>query len=181
MSVRTLADGRLEIKPGGNLVAKLFGLPFLAAGAWFLWQILTGIGDYVRADAIAQLPGQFFGFLFILVFAALFGVPGLLLTFGSKRVVIDAPRRELIEIFNWVVYRRATTHPLAKFKSIEVRQDPRSRSNLYHVELVADARDDVLVGIFNKPDPAIELARTLSGALSLPLRDRTDEPVESDE
>jgi hypothetical protein len=177
----TEPDGRLTIRQRSDLIAVLFGLPFLAIGAWLLWQIPSGVIAYVRADAVSQLPGQIFGFFFLLIFATLFGVPGLLLVFGSKRVAIDPVRREVKEFVNWVVYRKSTLHALADFENVDVRHERRrgARVFLYNVYLAAaNGRDHLLLGIEDRCEPALELARTAARCASLPVRDRTDEVAE---
>src|SRR5262245_18998043 len=91
-----LAPGRVIIRQPSPKAARLFGLPFLAAGGYFLYQFVGGLihpGELTIAGWIL-LPLMAGGFL----------VPGWVLATFRKQTTIDTAARGAIEDYNFLLY-----------------------------------------------------------------------------
>src|SRR5262249_55725812 len=102
------SDG-LEISQTGSLLAKLFGLPFLAAGLYLLWHFVTGLVGFFVPD-LGQLTIA--GVIILPIFALLAGTPGWLLVVTRKRTVIEAATRRVVEVFDHLVYKHRKERPV---------------------------------------------------------------------
>lgn len=102
----------LRIDAVWPVAARLFGLPFLALGVWFLVQLGQGIWDALVGGPNAA-PVTAAGFVVGVVVMAMFLVPGVLLTLARKWVEVDGTLRELRETTHVVVTARIRRRPLA--------------------------------------------------------------------
>jgi hypothetical protein len=153
------------IVPGSIGPARLFGLPFAAIGAYFLYQLAGGAaGGELTAAGWIVLP----------VMAAVFLAPGWIILFGHKRTRIQVSLREATEEFDFLVYTRrqrtripAGAHVLLRYEKIGERYPA-------HVHLVISARKMILLAIMPDGDAegAIAFARKVAARLGLDVHDR---------
>jgi hypothetical protein len=145
--------------------ARLFGLPFAAAGGWFLYHLAAGAigGDLTIA-----------GWLILPVFAAVFLVPGWIILFGHKRTRIQVTLREAVEEFHFLVYTRrqvsripADAHVMLRYEKAGPRYDT-------HIYLVPREDKKILLAIVPSADAdgAMAFARKVAARLGLDVQDR---------
>ena len=166
-------EGRLFIHARFGWARLLMGLPFLLLGAWFYYRYLVlAIAAYVRAGDWAGLFGNPLGWLVILVMGGAFFVPGWLLVFFRRALVIDREAGVAIELKDFRVYRRATRHALEPFHLVLLlhEQIKGSTSSTWQECVYLVRRDESLlpVGAFEKEPDANALADALSALLGLP-------------
>src|SRR5262245_26324038 len=108
----------LEISQTGSPLAKLFGLPFLGAGLYLLWQFVTGlVGFFV--PSLGQLTIA--GVIMLPAFALLCGTPGWLLVVSRKRTLIEATTRRVVEVFDHLVYKHRKERPVPAGARVRLR------------------------------------------------------------
>ncbi len=162
-------SGVVTVAQSGIGPARLLGLPFAAAGGWFLYQFAGGLLH----------PGELTiaGWIMLPVMAAVFLVPGWIILFGRKRTRIDVTRREATEEFDFLIFARRKTTRIPLDAHVMLRYESgSSRSNLFytHVYLVPDDAARILVGLFPASNKAagMELAQKLAALLAIPVQDR---------
>jgi hypothetical protein len=156
-----------EIRQGGLGFARIFGIPFASAGAYFLYQFLGGVFH----------PGELTiaGWIMLPVFAALFLVPGWILLFGRKVARLDGPRREVTEEFNFLVYSRRVTTRVPLDAHVLLRYEKAGNTTYpAHVYIVPDANKEILIGIFPPKDTtgAFEFAQRAATLFAIDVQDR---------
>jgi hypothetical protein len=184
VTTRVLQDGgRVRIPLNTGIAARLFGIPFLAAGAYLLYQLAGGVVDLLTGRA--AVSEMLVGTLILIVFTAAFLMPGWLLMFSRARVEIDRSARSVTCTRDFRVYQRDDLRPLADFRQIEVDRlsvssNRQSRSS-YQVELAAANRNNVVVGLFDDGDEALAFGRELAAVIELPVSDRRHIERDGDE
>jgi hypothetical protein len=170
----------VTISQGGVTAARLFGLPFLAVGAWFLYQFLDGVLH----------PGELTiaGWLMLPAMTAAFLVPGWILMFGRKRTRLEATRREATEEFDYLVFTRRTTTRIPRDAHVMLRYEkgatrtakgPLADTTVTgfdtHVYLVPESNDRklILLALFGSADRtgSMEFAQKVSRFLGIDVQD----------
>ncbi|MEQ1438698.1 hypothetical protein AAG565_04980 [Fontimonas sp. SYSU GA230001] len=174
-------DGRLLIRFRGGLALRLFGLPWLIAGGWFLMQLLLGIVDSVRHhEMLLTLPG----IALLIAMALVFGVPGWLMLLTRKWTSIDVRKREVLDVKDFVIWRRTRRlHALQLERVVASREtaaESRRTSPVFPVELHEAGGVAVLAAEFERAADAVTLGTRIASLLALPFVDETGKPESSD-
>lgn len=175
--------GRVSVTAGLAPKARLFGLPFLAIGCWFAWQILNAAWQVARAEGALGLLKSVPGLLLFAAVGSMFAVPGLLIVFFRKRVTIDTAAGTVEEVKDFLVTRRAHRWPATDFCGVTAKYEKTDHSSTseedawtsesWVVTLDRPEGEGVLVDSFEAPRAAVEAARTLGRILGVPVEDRT--------
>jgi hypothetical protein len=179
--------GTLTIPLEHGLVGRLFGVPFLAAGLWFAYQLVASAIGVIRlgpSEAVAYLPGL----VLLLVMGAAFLVPGWLLALTRSRVQLNPLTGTVVEERDLRVRVLRKNYRLSDFDRISVgllkvsSKSDRAGAG-YEVELRGDGGRSVLLGLFDDDEQALAHAEALASRLQLRVEDRcrADESGESDE
>ena len=170
-------DRGLTIHQKGSLIARLFGVPFLAAAGIVGWHFVTGLlGFLVPSQGELTLAGLVMLPVFILAFA----VPGWILVFGRKQTVLDAARRTVVEVRDFLIhgFREETAIPRdgAVRAHIEASQGSGRTIVLLLVQIVSKKEGPIQIGVFDPKElvSARELAMAAAGVLGLSLVDDLD-------
>lgn len=165
------ADGQqATIRQGGVMIARLLGLPFLAASGYLWYQFAGGlIHDELTWAGWTLLP--------LLAIAAL--VPGWILVVGRRRTRLDNARREIIQEFDFLVYQRRMVAPLTHDSHVRLRYE-RGGSNdhgtLYdiHADVVTPGQSDAMIGLFSdrQRSEALTFGAKAAAFLAIPLKDQ---------
>jgi len=185
MSVRwNQSDGGIVIHQKGSLVARAFGVPFLAAGLVMLWHFVTGLLGFVDPTQ-GQLTAA--GFVLLPIFILAFGAPGWILVLGRKRTEVDRAARSVLEVRDFLIYRLRETSPVPEGSVVRARLEetpgPKRATVLLLVEVAPKTEPPIQIAVFNvdETEPARELAMAVAGSLGLPLVDDLDKgPTEAD-
>jgi hypothetical protein len=182
----TESPGRLRID-GRIGVARLFGLPFLLVGLWFLMQFLGGAWDLLNGrvpfgDSIAGLLG-------LLFMVAVFGLPGFLIFLLRRYVLLDAGAQSALEVKDFFLTKSAKATPFSDFRDVLVRWEESGGSGdkgaeknvwLATVRLVKADGTDLFLTHDGSVAVALDLARKASTLANLPLRDETPRTEETE-
>lgn len=136
-------SGRVRLSQPGPGAARLFGLPFAAAGAYFLYFLAGGVLH----------PSQMtiFGWILLPLMTAAFLIPGWLLLTFRKRVTLDPTPRE----------------------ALEESDRARSASFLLHVYLSFDDRTILLALFGDDEKPAaLAFAARVAALFAIDVQDR---------
>lgn len=183
----TETPGRLRID-GKIGAARLFGLPFLLIGLWFLMQFLGGARDVLEGqvdfgDSAAGLAG-------ILLAATVFGLPGFLIFFLRRYVALDAGKQVVEEVKDFLVTKSVRTAPFSDFRDVLVRWEESGGSGgqgneksvwLATVRLVRTDGTDLFLSHDTNGSASLDLARKAAAITELPLRDETAGSGEAEE
>jgi hypothetical protein len=165
-------DRRLVIRSGNPIGRYLIGAPFLLTGAWFLWKYLVlGIAEYARAGDWRGLASNPFGWLVVILMGSVFFVPGWLLCFFRRVVLVDLDSAALLERKDFRVFRRDTRHDLKAFNRIVVLEEPvkNSARTLHGVYLYRADESNVIAAVMDREPEATALAEALCGLLGLEI------------
>jgi hypothetical protein len=110
----------VTLNPGAGRY--IFGVPWLLFGVYFLFRyLILGIAEHLKAGDIAGVFTGASGWLFIILFfGCIFIIPGWVLVFLRRKVVIDASRGEVDEKNDFLIFSRGEIHPLADFDQVLV-------------------------------------------------------------
>lgn len=182
----TETPGRLRID-GKIGVARLFGLPFLFIGLWFLVQFFGGAADVLQGqvffgDAVAGLAG-------LLLMAAVFGLPGFLIFVLRRYVALDAGTQTVEEVKDFLLTKRVHSTPISDFSDVLVRWEESGGSGsasreksiwLATVHLVRKSGTSLFLSHDPSVAVALDLARKAAAIANLPLRDETPKTEETE-
>jgi hypothetical protein len=175
--------GRIEITMDGGGAARLFGLPFLAAGAYFAYNLILGMIELVTGRA--ALSEMAVGTVLVIIMTAAFLVPGWLLVFSRGKVAIDRTARTVESIRDLRVYQLRERRSMDEFDAIAVDRSrssgSRGSARVFKVELLSATRKKVLIGVFDEGDDALSFARRLSTATGLPVDDARERELSDEE
>ncbi len=178
MSVRWTRDDRgLVIQQKGNLVARLFGVPFLAAAAILGWHFVAGLVGFV-VPSQGQLTVA--GLVMLPLCVLAFGTPGWILVFGRKRTEIDATRRSVVEVRDFLVHSFREESEVPKDAAVRAHLEGSQGSKrtivLLLVEIVSRKQAPVQLAVFDGKEeaPSRELAMEAAGVLGVPFVDDID-------
>ncbi len=152
--------------------ARLFSLPFLAAGLYFLY--------YAALILKYDLGGQsrwaddWVGLAFCLGFALLIGLPGLVLATFRYFVELDRTLRRIVITRQFGPLKFERPRPLADFKFISITDDRDADSSFttYDVNLCGGkGTTPIQFTSFTKREEANGFANELGTALHLPAKD----------
>ena len=196
MSTRWKKDegGSLVIQETGSPWIKLFGLPFAAGGIYFLYHFIVGAYYSIRSNALLGfIPGS----LLLLFMMALFGAPGMILLFGSRKTRLNAASKQIEMIRNYGFYSKKESHSagdyqsvqaLHELKKVESRKDRTTKSvEFYPVRLIHPSGKHLEIALADRQEDARSLATEAGVILGLPVTDHTADwdsgspPSESEE
>jgi hypothetical protein len=174
---QTDGPSQAVIRQGGVLAARLFGLPFLAAGGYLFYQMLSGLLDGGLAWG---------GWTILPLMGAAFLVPGWILVVARKRVRLDSARREVVEEMDYLVYTyrkmlpvRSESHVMLRYErgstsSTRGALTTHSRTN-YNIHVYVDTAEKLaLIALFDgsQKTEALAFAAKAAAFLSIPMKDR---------
>lgn len=167
--------GRIFVSSGFSGGRAIFGVPCLSLGGWFIFKyFILGIVEYARAGDWAGMFSGVLGWVVILAMGGCFLVPGWLLLFFRRAVMIDRDAGIALEMKDFRVGRRVTRHPLDAFHLALVLHErvKGSKSSRWQESVYLVRRDEtsLLVGVMEKEDDARALAGALAALLSLSQR-----------
>jgi hypothetical protein len=165
---QTDGPGRATIRQGGVAAARLFGLPFLIAGAYFGYQFVAGA---VQGELLLG------GWILLPLMVAAFLVPGWILVVGRRRTILESARREVIQEMDYLVYTRRIVSPVRSESTVMLRYERGSRnSNRVDIHVYVDTatQQPALIGLFGDGQKveALAFAAKAAALLSIPVRDR---------
>jgi len=166
----------------GGGAARLFGLPFLLAGAYFGYNLILGMIELVTGRA--ALSEMAVGTVLVVIMTAAFLVPGWLLVFSRGKVAIDRTTRRVDSIRDLRVHQWRETRSLDEFDAITVdrsRGSGNRPARVFNVELSSATRKNVLIGVFDDGDEALSFARAIGTATALPVDDARDRELTDEE
>jgi hypothetical protein len=168
----------LQIDQSSGPLRYLFGLPLLLGGIYFLYKyLILGIVEYIQAGDWSGLFSGFLGWLVILLLGLALLIPGWIVIFLRRSVLIDTSLGELREMQDFLVYKHSKHHRLDSFEQVMVRTDrtKKSRKPLYSVDLIRPDCSSVMVAALDDVKPARELGNKLRSMLGL-KKQRASEP-----
>ena len=171
-TVMTDGAGAIRIVLGGGGTARLFGVPFLLAGAWLGHHLILGLFQLVTGTSgLEMIPGT----ILLLIMTAAFLLPGWARLVARAVVEIDRARGIVTIVRDLRFYQHRHERKLSEFSTIEVdllSTAPNKRnSRAFQVELTAATRQNQVIGLFDDADEALRHGQHLSGLLGLPLQD----------
>jgi hypothetical protein len=119
-------DTRLIVKQKGGwiwLLRLAIGVPLLVFGTIMLWATVTEPVHRFAEGGWQAVIGWLPSTLFSLVFAAFTAPMGWWLLFFRSLVVIDPANRQLLEVKDWRLGRKARLHDLAEYREVAVECD----------------------------------------------------------
>jgi len=167
---QTEGPAQATIRQGGVIAARLFGLPFLAAGGYFAYHFLGGLLH----------PGEltWAGWTLLPLMMAAFLVPGWILVAGRKRTRLDSARREVVEEMDYLVYTYRKTSPVRSDSHVMLRYEQGSKGDTgtrYDIHVYVETEEKLaLIALFSdkQKTEALALAAKAGAFLSIPVRDR---------
>lgn len=171
-TVMTEGPGEVRIVLGGGGAARLFGVPFMAAGLWFGYYLVLSLWSFVTgASGAEMIPGT----ILLIVMTAAFFLPGWMILAARAVVEIDRTSGTVKVARDLRFYQHRHERRLSEFSALKVdllSTAPNKRNrNAFEVELVAASRKNQVVGLFDDGDAALAHARQLSAAIGLPVLD----------
>jgi len=171
---QTDGPARATIRQGGVGAARLFGVPFLVVGGYFLYQFVAGA---LRGELLLG------GWILLPLMTAAFLVPGWILVVGRRRTVLESARREVVEEMDYLVYTRRKVSRVSSDSHVMLRYEQGSKnSNRVDIHVYVDnaAERPVLIGLFTgaQKNEALAFAAKAAAFLTLPVRDRLVEEGE---
>jgi hypothetical protein len=168
---RTTDTGEIVFRSRAPFVGRAFvgcalGFPAL----FFLYHLVDGLVEYRTAtlhEWLVALPG----FLLVLALSLSFGVPAWCLATLRRRVVVDAAGGRVLQVLDFLVWRKVKTYPISQVVTFQVR-DARERSSrararkpFYAAELVLTTGETMLVGLEDSLHDANRVARAVGRCL----------------
>ncbi len=182
----TETPGRLRIE-GRIGVARLFGLPFLLIGLWFLMQFLGGAMRVLKGEV--PFDDSAAGLLALLFMAAVFGLPGFLIFSLRRYVALDAGTQTVEEVKDFLLTKSAKRTPFSAFREVLVRWEESGGSGsashgrsiwLATVHLVRKNETSLFLSHDPSVAVALDLGRKAAAVTNLPLRDETPRTEEAE-
>ena len=179
-------NGRLLVTGNPGIGRYIFGVPWLLFGVHFLYKyLILGIAEYIKAGDIAGIFTGAFGWLVVLFMGAIFVVPGWLMVFLRRRVIIDTVYGKVEEKNDFLLFSRGKIHHLADFGAIllvATHSSGKVTTSMHEVRLMPRAdREYILVGVMQDNEEARRLGQALADLLRLPCREQGEEPEEEGE
>lgn len=167
---------RIEFRRGFGLL--LGGAIFLAVAGWLATHFVMGIVDSIRyREMLLVFPGT----LLLVAMILAFGIPGWVLIFLRKHTLIDAATGEVVDVKDFLIYRRTRRYLAGTFQHVKLSKETRHERDkegrtertyvLYEVELVGEGNLSVLVAEMDTPEVALELGEQIAGILGVAVRD----------
>jgi uncharacterized protein (DUF58 family) len=115
-------DTRIVVTGSPGIGGKVFGIPWMLFGVYFIYNwVIAGVIEYIQAGDFAGLAsGALVWLLVLAVLAGIFIVPGWLLAFTRRKVVVDKSKGEVEEGNDFRVLRRLRNHSLTEFTGVLV-------------------------------------------------------------
>ena len=177
------SDQRLTVDQGGEILLRFFAIGFLIGGGYFTYYLVLGVYEYVigflrgepgiAQNFITSIPG----ILLTIFMMLMFGIPGVLLFFGRKRVVIDRAGGTITEMTDYGFFKRKQEHPVTAFQTVEVtfadETTNKSKKTLFDVNLRGKRKQSVLVAVVDEDgiSQALELAKQIATLLDYKMRE----------
>lgn len=172
---------RIEVNGSSGFGGKIFGIPWMLFGCYFIYKwVIEGVVEYVKAGDFAGLFSSGWAWLLILAgLAVVFIVPGWMLAFMRRKVIVDVSIGDAEEGNDFRVYRRIKTHSLNEFQRVllveTVTKSEDSRGNtkktrFHDVRLVkGKPKEYILVGTMQEEEKAEELGKAVAKITGLPF------------
>ena len=159
-------------------MARLFGVPFLAVGGYFLYQLIGGL--------LHPAEMTIAGWILLPLMTAAFLVPGWLLVAFRKRAILDATTREVSDELDFLVHTRRTRTPIPTTARVLMRYERGAerktrgslttsvRTGFLLPVYLATGKKEVLLALFGereKPE-ATAFAKKAAAFLGLEVQDR---------
>ena len=166
---QTAGPGQVLIRQGGFGAARLFGLPFLAAGSYFAYHFFGGL---LRGELLIA------GWILLPLMMAAFLVPGWILVVARKRVRLDSARREAVEEMDYLVYTYRKALPVRSESHVMLRFQKGAKSSSgtqFNIHVYVETGEQrALIALFDDSQrtEALAFAAKAAAFLSLPVRDR---------
>ena len=160
---------------------KVFDIPWMLFGFYFIYKwVIEGVAAYVEAGDFAGLFSNGWAWLLILAgLTVIFIVPGWMLAFTRRKVIVDVSKGEVEEGNDFRVYRRVKTHRLREFnrvllvETVTNSKDSRGntkRTRFHDVRLVkGKPKDYILIGTMQEEAKAEELGGAVAKITRLPF------------
>lgn len=177
------SSGKLKIQLNLGVIVRLFGLPFLGAGLFFLYYLVLGLINITEYDGVGE-AALALGVLVVMTLA--FGVPGAFLTLTRKSVVLDKTTDQVISTTDWIVYKRIRTDKISNFRAVEAiesqntTRDSKTGSTRtsynYPINLLPKAGTsyEVLVAIGDSPAEGVEVGKRVAEFIGVDFVDSTN-------
>jgi hypothetical protein len=170
---------QLLISSSPGILVTLFGLPFLAGGVYFAYQLVVAIHAYLTRAPEGEFLQALAAFGIIILMALIFGVPGLLLVFFRYRVLIDSETRAVTQTRHFGLFRWVKHFRLSQFTGVTLayKEYDRDRTDLHnqertydawHVELVGT--EPVVVGLWDDRKTAASVAEEIAAFTNLCIK-----------
>ena len=178
--------GRIMVTGNPGIGRYIFGVPWLLFGLHFYYKsLILGIAEYIKAGDIAGIFTGMFGWLLIVLFGAIFVVPGWLLVFLRRRVVVDVGRGMVDEMNDYLLFRRGKSHRLGDFGSVllaETVNRGKRTTYMHEVRLMPRREGEhVLAAIMQDEEEGQRLGTAIADLLNLKFSTRPDAEEEADE
>jgi len=183
--------GRIVVTGNPGIGRYLFGVPWLLFGLHFYYKsLILGIAEYIKAGDIAGIFTGMFGWLLIVLFGAIFVVPGWLFVFLRRRVVVDVGRGMVDEMNDYLLFRRGKSHRLGEFNSVLLAETVSRGKNssgtvttsMHEVRLMPRREGEhVLAAIMQDEEEGKRLGTAIADLLNLPFSARPDAEEEAEE
>ena len=178
------APGRLRISLRVPIAGRLFGLPFVAVGAYFAWQAAGAVGDALRPGTGITLGAALPGAIVLSALGLLFGLPGFLLVLFRSTNVVDGPAGTFRQEKDFRLFRRASTTALSELVRVRaVREQSTHRdgddpaetysTTLFTVVLDRKKGSPLTAAVVRGASEAGALALRISQVANVPMVDET--------
>jgi hypothetical protein len=160
--------------------SRLFALPFLAAGFYFLWNVALGLQyDIVGLNRFSEdWSGLLVGFGFGLAIA----IPGLVLATFTYFVVVNESHREIVVTMAFGPLKVRSSRELGDYHIISIVDDGDTDATMSNVNLCGEkGTRPITLMSFTKRDEANEFANELGRTLALPARDYVGTEADDDD
>lgn len=165
-------------------IVRVFGIPFLAIGCWFARVLIGSVGDALssRGGVAEMLPGQLIAVTMMLAFL----VPGIALSFGKRRLVIDLPNHVILNTVEFLGIGRTRRVSLNDFNRLRVSQrikrNRQARDSItYDIELMKRSGESFLVGLATSARLALAMGEKVADYLHLGIEDHSKGDPEDDD
>ena len=179
-SFEKLDDKGIVIRQDAPLIARLFGVPFLAVGIWFFWQFLVVLGEALRPSLIIDFGSSIPSLLLLLAMAVAFSIPGVLLVlFRRKNTIIRPEEHSVIEQRDFLLFKVQKGSAVDNHSVVEIRREQskdRSGSTVwfYCVYLDSPSRQKASLAVLKTAEEARQLGDQISKLLGISVHDQIE-------
>lgn len=181
-------SGNWTITPEGVLIARnhlsweryLLGLPMLLTGLWFLGQYLVlGLVEFVVAGDFVGIFKNFIGWIVMVVMGGSFLVPGWILCFLRRGVLLEPQKDRFVVFTDLGVWRSRKEYALSSYSRLVLLSEPSqsSKSGKWsHTLHLADEKDRLIpLDSGTKESSIEEMGLAMAGLLNRKLETFTQD------